>query len=238
MTKNSLADAPTNFALEQNFQCCSELVRLLVFAANGNASSRSRTPMELLAMWALPGRLVYATHRQTYTAFSRKAREASLPMKGNELWLELLACRRLIQRVFDENRIVPRTRQGALLNCMQDQVIFTREMLAAAANVSTDTAGRWMARLVGMGLIIKVRAGNIDVHLAKPIVRAVIREYHRHLERATDDESVNFVLNAPVRIPMDEYQGPWDGVARRLRNPPEISPYLSHLLTKLGDKSP
>ena len=189
-------------------------------------------------MWALPGRLVYATHRGTYTAFSRKAREQPLPMKGNELWLELASGRRQIQRVFAENRVVPRTRQGALLNCILDQVIFTREMIAAAANVSGDTAGRWMAKLVGLGLIVKVRAGNIDVHLSKPLVRAIIREYHRHLDRATDDVSVNVVLDAPVRIQMDEYQGPWDGVARRLRYPSGISPYLSQILGKLGDKTP
>lgn len=95
-----------------------------------------------------------------------------------------------------------------------------------------------MAKLVGLGVIVKVRAGNIDVHLSKPLVRAIIREYHRHLERATDDVSVDVVLKAPVRIPMDAYEGPWDGVARRLRYPAEISPYLSHLLCENVDKTP
>lgn len=229
---------PINFVLEQNFQRCSELVRLLVFAANGNASSRSRTPMELLAMWALPGRLVYATHRLTYTAFSRKARENQLAMQGNDLWLELLVARRQIERVFSENRIIPRTRQGALLDCILDQIIFTREMVAAAANVSTDTAGRWMNRLMGLGLVVKIQAGNIDVHFSRHVTMAVLREFQRHLGRATDDESVNVVLRTPVKIPMDDYQGAWDGVARRLRHPAQTSPYLSHLPAKYGDKLP
>lgn len=192
-----------------SYEFASELLRLLRFATRGPAPARNRPAMELIAMHVLPDRFVAARHYVTYAALSRQARRQTLEHNTHNLMGDLIAAQARVTAVFGRERICPQTRQGALLRCVLERPVLTRAHLAEAVNVSVVTAGRWLLKLSGLGVVRRLAIGNVEVYVLRDIVFAVLRENQRLSGLPTDDATVGTILNAPIKVEMIRKMGRW-----------------------------
>lgn len=189
------------------FLKCEELSRVLIHASTSSHAARTRRPLELLSMHALEGRLVFATHRFTYRAIFHMAKTATLEIKAAYLLADVIAAQNVIRQNLEKvPRVCPRTRMDALRECLTANPVVTRALLASAANVSTETAGRWLQRLGWLGLVRRVTAGNIAIYFVIPLVVAVLRQLQLSQNLATDEATLLELAKEPVKIPMDEYR--------------------------------
>ena len=197
--------------IQHTYAKCAELTRVLVFAARGGVDSSARPPMEMLAMHNLDGRLVYAIFEATYWRISRRARNEALDLQAEQLWADIVRARTAISKAIDAMpSVCPRTRRHALMRAVMLNPILRRADVASQANVSAETAGRWLDRLTGRGLLRRVRAGNVAVYFVAPLILPVIRQLHLLQDRAVDANSLQKVFRTQVVIPMHPYRsGYW-----------------------------
>lgn len=197
--------------IQETFVRCEELVRLLVFAARGSHSARTRAPMELLAMHFLDGRLVYATHSETYGRLSWQARTQKLETVGAQLWEDVVKSRQQILAAIEARPpVCPSTRRNALIDVLLRHPIVKRADVAKAAKVSKETAGRWLERLRQRGLLRRLQAGNISVYFVAPLVLAVLRQLHLLENLPVDADSLKRRFSQKVVIAMDPYRSGYE----------------------------
>lgn len=187
------------------FKSSAELVQLLTIASRSQSGAQSRKPLELMAMHTLPGRLRYATHFWTYMALSERARKSAGEAETARLFNQLRTARENIVRTMLGTRVCPATRQGALIECLVQRPVITREALAAAANVSTQTAGRWLKALEVHKIVTRKMAGNLSIYFVREFAAVIVAEHRVTVGQPADRKSIQQILDARVVIPMDPY---------------------------------